>query len=179
MLVGWFGRKLVIFFKVRLCIFAFRNQKDGQKIFAAQTPQRKRGFLSTHQTIVGKTFQRRRNFKSSLADALHCSMMGSVQILTIAKARVVFYIVLQSTGLTFPTSSLSRDDYVWMLLLCIAKKICAKLNLTHRVIFFYYPLYLVAIACFGTCLDLSSQSCCLTANGTSRRHRVSHNSFLN
>ena len=74
MLVGWFGRKLVIFFKVRLCIFAFRNQKDGQKIFAAQTPQRKRGFFSTHQTIVGKTFPHLRSFKSSLADAPHCSM---------------------------------------------------------------------------------------------------------
>ena len=89
-----------------------------------------------------KLFPRLRSLQSSLADASHCSMMGSVQILTLAKARVVFYIVLQSTGLTFPTSSLSRDDYVWMLLLCIAKKICAKLNLTHRVIFFYYPLFL-------------------------------------
>ena len=107
-----FGRKRITFFKVRLCIFAFRNRKDGQKIFAAQTPQRKRGFLSTHQTIVGEIFPHLRHLLSSLADAPHCSMMGSVQILTLAKARAIFYIVLQSTGHTFPTSSLSRDDYV-------------------------------------------------------------------
>ena len=52
----------------------FSESKRWQKIFAAQTPQRKRGFLPTHLTIVGKTFQRRRNSKSSLADAPHCSM---------------------------------------------------------------------------------------------------------
>ena len=49
--------KRVIFFKVQLCTPTFRNRKGAQKIFAAQTPPRKRGFLSTHQTIVGKTFQ--------------------------------------------------------------------------------------------------------------------------
>ena len=43
-----------------------------------------------------------------------------------------------------------------MLLLCIAKKLCAKFYTMHRVIFLLnYPLYLVSIACFGTCLDLS------------------------
>jgi len=37
-----------------------------------------------------------------------------------------------------------------------SEKLCAKLNLTHRVIFLLnYPLYLVAIACFGTCSELS------------------------
>jgi len=51
-----------------------RSKECKQKIFAAQTPQRKRGFLSTHQTIVGKTFSHLRIFKSSLADAPHCSM---------------------------------------------------------------------------------------------------------
>ena len=60
-----------------------------------------------------------------------------------------------------------------------SKKLCAKLNLTHRVIFLLnYTLYLVAIVYFGTCLDLSSQSCCSTANGTSWRHGVSLNSVL-
>ena len=102
--VDCFGRKRVTLFKVQLYICAFLRRKAVEKPFAAQTPQRKRGFLSTHQTIVGKTFQCRRNFKSSLADASHCSMMGSVQILTLAKARVVFYIVLQSTGLAFAPS---------------------------------------------------------------------------
>ena len=44
-IVANFGRKRVIFFKARLCISAFRNRKDGQKIFAAQTPPRKRGYV--------------------------------------------------------------------------------------------------------------------------------------
>ena len=45
------GRERVTFFKVQLCISAFRNRKDGrskeckQKIFAAQTPPRKRGYV--------------------------------------------------------------------------------------------------------------------------------------
>jgi len=50
------------------------SKERKQKPFAAQTPQRKRGFLSTHQTIVGKISPHLRNFKSSLADAPHCSM---------------------------------------------------------------------------------------------------------
>ena len=83
----------------------FSESKKSQKIFAAQTPQRKRGFLSTRQTIVGKVSPHLRNSLSSLADAPHCSMMGSVQILTLVKAKAIFYIVLQSTGHTFPTSS--------------------------------------------------------------------------
>jgi len=116
--VDYFGLKRIIFFKVRLCTDAFLRRKAVEKSsyedkpFAAQTPQRKRGFFSTHQTIVGKTSKHLRSLSSSLADAPHCSMMGSVQILTLAKARAIFYIVLQSTGHTFPTSSLSRDDYV-------------------------------------------------------------------
>ena len=69
-----FGRKRITFFKVRLYTPTFRNRKGGQKIFAAQTPQRKRGFFSTHQTIVGKISKRLRNLLSSLADAPHCSM---------------------------------------------------------------------------------------------------------
>ena len=109
--VACFGRKREIFFKVQLCTDAFLRRKAVEKPFAAQTPPRKRGFLSTHQTIVGKTSKHLRSLSSSLADAPHCSMMGSVQILTLAKARAIFYIVLQSTGHTFPTSSLSRDDY--------------------------------------------------------------------
>ncbi len=38
----------------------------------------------------------------------------------------------------------------------------------------------ISIACSRTCSDLSSQSCCSTANGTSRRHRVppQHSSYL-
>ena len=68
-----FGRKRITFFKVQLYTDGFRNRKSGQKIFAAQTPQRKRGFFSTHQTIVGKTFLHLRNSLFSLSDATHCS----------------------------------------------------------------------------------------------------------
>ena len=52
----------------------FSTAKKLQKPFAAQTPQRKRGFFSTNQTIVGNAFQLLRNSLSSLADAPHCSM---------------------------------------------------------------------------------------------------------
>ena len=69
-----FGRKRIIHFHVHPYSPTFRNRKGAQKIFAAQTPPRKRGFLSTHQTIVGKISKRLRNLLSSLADAPHCSM---------------------------------------------------------------------------------------------------------
>ena len=37
-----------------------------------------------------------------------------------------------------------------------SKKLCTKFYTMHRVIFLLnYPLYLVAIACFGICSDLS------------------------
>ena len=66
--------KQIIHFHLHPYSPTFRNRKGAQKIFAAQTPPRKRGFLSTHQTIVGKTFPHLRNLLSSLADAPHCSM---------------------------------------------------------------------------------------------------------
>ncbi len=69
-----FGRKRIIHCHAQPYSPTFRNRKGAQKIFAAQTPQRKRGFFSTHQTIVGKTFPHLRNLLSSLADAPHCSM---------------------------------------------------------------------------------------------------------
>ena len=50
------------------------SKERKQKIFAAQSPPRKRGFFSTNQTIVGNAFQLLRNSLSSLADAPHCSM---------------------------------------------------------------------------------------------------------
>ena len=109
--LAYFERKRIIFFKVRLYTPTFRNRKSGQKIFAAQTPQRKRGFFSTHQTIVGKTFLLLRSSKSSLADAPHCSIWGSVQNYCFIGTSVIFYIVIQSTGLVFLPGSLSRDDY--------------------------------------------------------------------
>ena len=63
----------------------FGIEKSRQKIFAAQMPQRKRGFLSTHQAIVGKVFVHLQNPLSSLADAPHCSMgLGSKQNLFIS-----------------------------------------------------------------------------------------------
>ena len=89
----------------------FSESKKRQKIFAAQTPPRKRGFFSTHQTIVGKTSQHLRNSFSSLADAPHCSIWGSVQNYCFIGTSVIFYIVIQSTGLVFLPSSLSRDDF--------------------------------------------------------------------
>ena len=72
-----FGRKRIIHCHAQPYSPTFRTRKGAQKIFAAQTPQRKRGFFSTHQTIVGKTFPHLRSFKSSLADAPHC-LMGLV-----------------------------------------------------------------------------------------------------
>ena len=82
---AYWGRKRVIYCHVQPYSPSFRNRKGGalksvnQKIFAVQTPQRKLGFFSTRQTIVGKTFPHLRSFKSSLADAPHCSIMGFVQ----------------------------------------------------------------------------------------------------
>ena len=40
-----FGLKRIIHFHVQPYISTFRNRKGGQKIFAAQTPQRKRGYV--------------------------------------------------------------------------------------------------------------------------------------
>ena len=73
-IVAWFERKKVIHCHAQPYSPTFRNRKGAQKIFAAQTPQRKRGFFSSHQTIVGKISKRLRNLLSSLADAPHCSM---------------------------------------------------------------------------------------------------------
>ena len=74
-----FWRKRIIHFHLQPYSPTFRNRKSGQKIFAAQSPPRKRGFFSTHQTIVVKNFLLLRNFPYSLADAPHCSIMGSVR----------------------------------------------------------------------------------------------------
>ena len=85
-----FGRKREIFFKVQLCTDAFLRRKAVEKPFAAQTPPRKRGYFSTHQTIVGKNFPYLRNFLSYLADAPHCSIMGFVQTQTISEKVLLF-----------------------------------------------------------------------------------------
>ena len=51
LILDCFGLKQEIFFKVQLYSLTFRNRKSGalksvkQKIFAAQTPQRKRGYV--------------------------------------------------------------------------------------------------------------------------------------
>ena len=100
---------------------ARKKSSYEDKPLAAQTPQRKRGFLSTHQTIVGKTFHHLRSLLSSLADAPHCWIWGSVRSKTIFGKSVIFNILKQSTGLTFLPSSLTRDDYGWMLHFCIVK----------------------------------------------------------
>ena len=76
-------------------------------------------------------------------------------------------VITQSTGHTFlpslPIGKKLGSNVTFM----FSKKLCAKFNSTHRVIFLLtFPLFLVAIACFGTCSDLSSQSCRSTANGT-------------
>ena len=137
-IVAWFERKKVIHCHAQPYSPTFRNRKGAQKIFAAQTPQRKRGFFSTHQTIVGKISKRLRNLLSSLADAPHCSMglvsklsidwhgstlmpcHAAVCVNFILSAKVQFSrVIMQSTGLAFPTGSLSRDDYGWMLVLCL------------------------------------------------------------
>ncbi len=66
------------------------SKERKQKPFAAQTPPRKRGYFSTHQTIVGKNFPYLRNFLSSLADAPRCSIMGFVQTQTISEKVLLF-----------------------------------------------------------------------------------------
>ena len=93
--MGLFGWKKLIHCHVQLYISAFRNRKDGQKIFAAQTPPRKRGYTSTHLTIVDKTSKHLRSLPSSLADAPHCSIMGFVQTQTISE-KVLFFIFSDS-----------------------------------------------------------------------------------
>jgi len=106
----YFCATLIIHFHVQPYISAFRNRKDGrskeckQKIFAAQTPQRKRGFFFTHLTIVGKAFSAPPKFAifarrcSALLDMGFCTKQNYFG------ASVIFYIVKQSTGHTFPTS---------------------------------------------------------------------------
>ena len=55
-------RERVTLFKVRLYTPTFRNRKGEQKIFAAQTPQRKRGYVGdfAHRNQI-----RLRNLKNS------------------------------------------------------------------------------------------------------------------
>ena len=66
------------------------SKERKQKPFAAQTTPRKRGYFSTHQTIVGKNFSYLRNFLSSFANAPHCSIMGFVQTQTISEKVLLF-----------------------------------------------------------------------------------------
>jgi len=86
-----FGRKREIFFKVQLCTDAFLRRKAVEKPFAAQTPPRKRGYFSTHQTIVGKNFPYLRNFLSSLADAPHCSIKWGLYKVKLFSTKVLFF----------------------------------------------------------------------------------------
>ena len=73
-----FRWKREVFFKVRLCISAFRNRKDGrskeckQKIFAAQTPQRKRGY---EEDFAYRNKVRLRNFKKSSFCTVHKTVL--------------------------------------------------------------------------------------------------------
>ncbi len=65
-------------------------------------------------------------------------------------------VITQSTGHTFlprlPIGKKLGSNVTFM----FSKKLCAKFNTTHRVIFLLtFPLFLVSIACFGTCSDLS------------------------
>ena len=165
---------------MRLYTPTFRNRKGGalksvnQKIFAAQTPQRKRGFFSTHQTIVGKISKHLRNLPSSLADAPHCSMglvsmhklvdiilalipcHAAVCVNFCLGSKVQFLCVItQSTGLAFlpslPIGKKLGSNSTFM----FSKKLCEKFYTIHRVIFFITLYFLISIACFGTCSDLS------------------------
>ena len=89
----------------RASLFTLLSEsKKRQKIFAAQTPPRKRGFFSTQHTIVGKAFSALPKFAIF---ARRCSAlldMGFFTKLNYFGASVILYIVIQSTGLTFPTS---------------------------------------------------------------------------
>ena len=59
-------------------------------------------------------------------------------------------------------------------------KLCAKFNLSHRVILYLVTLlFLISIACFGTGLDLSQPPAFWWLTVTSWRYRISLNSFLN
>ena len=90
----------------------FSESKKLQKIFAAQTPQRKRGFFSTHLTIVGKTFQHLRHSLSSLADAPHCSMMGSVRSKTISESLLL--LIYQTVNRTRFSDQLAVARWLWL-----------------------------------------------------------------
>ena len=61
----------------------------------------------------------------------------------ILSAKVQFLrVITQSTGLIFLLSLPIGKKLGSNVTLCIAKKLYAKLNSMHRVIFFYYPLFL-------------------------------------
>ena len=102
----------------------FRNRKGGQKIFAAQTPQRKRGYVEDFALnsnfyvfiiltgvtalllrYVRVTFGKIARRRSALLDNGFCTKSN------IFGTSVIFYTLQQSTGLTFTTISLSRDDF--------------------------------------------------------------------
>ena len=122
LIVVYFGRKRVIFFKVQLCTDAFLRRKALEKPFAAQTPPRKRGYMEDFAR--NKTF-----YISTLLINVTALLLRYVRVaygkIAARQARgygvlyeakrfgrnVTFNIRKQSTGHTFTTSSLSRDDY--------------------------------------------------------------------
>ena len=73
---------------------------------------------------------------------------------------LIFTVISQSTGLVFLPSLPIGKKLGSNSTFLFSKKLCAKFNSTHRVIFLLSCfLYYVSIACFGTCIYLSSQSC--------------------
>ena len=166
--MGLFWCKKLILCHVQPYISAFRNRKDGKKIFAAQTPPRKRGYTSIHLTIVGKTSKHLRSLPSSLADAPHCSIMGFVQTQTISE-KVLFFIFSDSQQDSLFCPARCREmtllNYSFMFGWCEVKiRFCfvgTKWNfyfillLQNNSTFQSYLQHTVSIVYSRTCSDLS------------------------
>ena len=140
----WFVWKRATFFKVRLYTFTFRNRKGNalksvNKRFsplrrrsesAAPSPRTKLSSVKFPYTseILNLRSQMFRTARwgwylikcfgwhgltlmpCHAAVCVNCDLGSNVQFLRV---------ITQSTGHTFTTSSLSRDDYGWILVLCL------------------------------------------------------------
>ena len=135
---AWLGQKLVIHFHVQLYHDAFLRRKAVEKPFAAQTPPRKRGYVgdfayrnpfvppktqkSSFRIVHKAVLQNRRatsarmglvskhNSVNIMSNFYAMSRYG-LRKLYFCCANIDFSVISQSTGQTFPTSSLTRDDY--------------------------------------------------------------------
>ena len=77
--LDYFRWKREIFFKVQLCTPSFRNRKRGKRF--SRLKRRRESVASSPHIILSSVnlFPRLRSLLSSLADAPHCSIWGSVR----------------------------------------------------------------------------------------------------